>query len=113
MPKRPKRSEKASKGSEKASKGLGKGLGKDAGKGSGKDSGRDSGRDSGKDAGKEALPSGAAVDERGAFAIARCDRCGWQGAARRSRDRARKDLHQHLEDKPKHADHVSLTKVGG
>ena len=53
----------------------------------------------------------AGVEERGAFAVARCDRCGWQGSARRSRDRARKDLRQHLEDKPKHADHVSLEDV--
>ncbi len=58
-----------------------------------------------------ALTEGGAVDERGAFAVARCDRCGWQGAARRSRERARKDLRHHLEDKPKHADHVSLTDV--
>ena len=55
--------------------------------------------------------SGAGVEERGAFAVARCDRCGWQGSARRSRDRARKDLKQHLEDKPKHADHMSLEDV--
>ncbi len=57
------------------------------------------------------LPDGVAVDEKGAFAFARCDRCGWQGAARRSRERARKDLRHHLEDKPKHADHVSLENV--
>ncbi len=53
----------------------------------------------------------AEVEERGAFAIARCDRCGWQGSARRSRERARRDLQQHLEDKPKHAEHVSLEDV--
>lgn len=73
--------------------------------------------------GSEKIPTAAAtakdekerkdgkVHERGAFAIARCDRCGWEGAARRSRERARKDLDQHLEDKPKHADHVSLEAV--
>jgi len=53
----------------------------------------------------------AGVEERGAFAIARCERCGWRGTARRSRERARKDLRHHLEDKPKHADHVSLEDV--
>ena len=57
------------------------------------------------------LPDGVAVDEKGAFAFARCDRCGWRGAARRSRERARKDLRHHLEDKPKHADHMSLEDV--
>ncbi|MFD6276550.1 hypothetical protein ACFWFI_13410 [Streptomyces sp. NPDC060209] len=33
--------------------------------------------------------------ERGSFCLARCT-CGWSGAARRSRDRARTDAHEHL-----------------
>ncbi|MEU5160846.1 hypothetical protein AB0G74_14740 [Streptomyces sp. NPDC020875] len=33
--------------------------------------------------------------ERGSFALARCV-CGWYGAARRSRDRARTDAAEHL-----------------
>ncbi|MEV3932178.1 MULTISPECIES: hypothetical protein [unclassified Streptomyces] len=33
--------------------------------------------------------------ERGSFCIARCS-CGWSGAARRSRDRARTDAADHL-----------------
>jgi hypothetical protein len=97
MPKRPQRSEK---GSSKAS-GPGGGT---------KTAAQDARRDSD---GEPSLPKGAAVAERGAFAVAGCDRCGWQGPARRSRDRARKDLRQHLEDKPKHADHVSLTDLAG
>ena len=96
MPKRPQRSEK---GSSKAS-GPGGGT---------KTAAQDARRDND---GEPSLP-GAAVAERGAFAVAGCDRCGWQGPARRSRDRARKDLRQHLEDKPKHADHVSLTDLTG
>ncbi|WP_328915126.1 MULTISPECIES: hypothetical protein [unclassified Streptomyces] len=36
----------------------------------------------------------ASVVERGAFALARCT-CGWQGPARRARDRARRDAHEH------------------
>ncbi len=36
------------------------------------------------------------VDEHGAFAYASCPVCGWRGAGRRSRDRARKDLKHHL-----------------
>ncbi|MGW0788548.1 hypothetical protein ACWD04_09875 [Streptomyces sp. NPDC002911] len=32
--------------------------------------------------------------ERGSFCLARCD-CGWSGAARRSRDRARTDAEEH------------------
>ncbi|AEW94942.1 MULTISPECIES: hypothetical protein [Streptomycetaceae] len=47
-------------------------------------------------------PSGTAADqahrtttaERGAFAFARCS-CGWQGPARRARDRARRDAAEH------------------
>ena len=78
----------------------------------GKTSGKTSGRTLDETAGEHPLTGTAAgVEERGAFAIARCDRCGWQGSARRSRDRARKDLKQHLDDKPKHADHMSLEDV--
>ncbi|WP_327329562.1 MULTISPECIES: hypothetical protein [unclassified Streptomyces] len=33
--------------------------------------------------------------ERGSFCLARCS-CGWSGAARRSRDRARTDAQEHL-----------------
>ncbi|MFF5725149.1 hypothetical protein [[Kitasatospora] papulosa] len=33
--------------------------------------------------------------ERGSFCLARCS-CGWSGAARRSRDRARTDAREHL-----------------
>ncbi|MFB6816621.1 hypothetical protein ACFCV8_18980 [Streptomyces sp. NPDC056347] len=33
--------------------------------------------------------------ERGSFCIARCP-CGWSGPARRSRDRARTDVAEHL-----------------
>ncbi len=36
------------------------------------------------------------VDEQGAFAFAHCEVCGWRGAGRRSRERARKDLKHHL-----------------
>ncbi|MDQ0794938.1 hypothetical protein [Streptomyces sp. B1I3] len=32
--------------------------------------------------------------ERGSFCLARCS-CGWSGAARRSRDRARTDAEEH------------------
>ncbi|MBM7436651.1 hypothetical protein [Streptomyces sp. HB132] len=32
--------------------------------------------------------------ERGSFCLARCS-CGWSGAARRSRDRARTDAQEH------------------
>lgn len=60
-----------------------------------------------------ATPGGASPDlvleERGAFAFGSCDKCGWRGPARRSRDRARKDLAHHLDDKPKHVDHVAVT----
>nr|WP_037911876.1 hypothetical protein [Actinacidiphila yeochonensis] len=37
------------------------------------------------------------VTERGAFASARCS-CGWRGPARRARDRARRDAHEHAPD---------------
>jgi hypothetical protein len=37
----------------------------------------------------------ATVDERGAFAHARCT-CGWRGPARRARDRARRDAQEHV-----------------
>jgi len=43
------------------------------------------------------------VVERGSFAVAICD-CGWSGAGRRSRKRARADAEEHLANKgPKHA----------
>lgn len=51
------------------------------------------------------------VREQGAFAFAHCAKCGWQGPGRRSRERARKDLTHHLDDKPKHADHVTVDVV--
>ena len=54
--------------------------------------------------------SGAGLKEKGAFAYGSCDKCGWHGPGRRSRDRARKDLAHHLEDKPKHADHLAVTE---
>jgi hypothetical protein len=34
------------------------------------------------------------ISERGSFAVARCS-CGWQGPARRARDRARRDAVEH------------------
>lgn len=34
------------------------------------------------------------VIERGSFAVALCS-CGWQGPARRARDRARRDADEH------------------
>ncbi|MFD5873302.1 hypothetical protein [Streptomyces sp. NPDC060322] len=37
----------------------------------------------------------ATTVERGSFCLARCS-CGWSGAARRSRDRARADAREHL-----------------
>ena len=40
------------------------------------------------------------VAEEGAFAFATCPVCGWRGAGRRSRERARKDLKHHLADSP-------------
>lgn len=52
----------------------------------------------------------AGLEERGAFAFGSCDRCGWRGPARRSRERARKDLGRHIQDKPKHADHAAVTQ---
>lgn len=51
------------------------------------------------------------VQERGAFAFGSCDKCGWRGPARRSRERARKDLRHHLEARPKHVDHVTLSEL--
>ncbi len=41
-----------------------------------------------------ATPDG--FDEQGAFAYAACSECGWRGPGRRSRDRARTDLEDHL-----------------
>ena len=41
-------------------------------------------------------PKSQGVDEHGAFAFASCPVCGWRGAGRRSRERARKDLKHHL-----------------
>jgi hypothetical protein len=41
-------------------------------------------------------PTSEGVDEQGAFAYASCPVCGWRGAGRRSRERARKDLKHHL-----------------
>ncbi|MCC9306607.1 hypothetical protein LN042_05705 [Kitasatospora sp. RB6PN24] len=38
----------------------------------------------------------AQVTERGSFACAACS-CGWFAPARRSRDRARRDVAEHLE----------------
>ncbi|MFI9275012.1 hypothetical protein ACIGXM_30515 [Kitasatospora sp. NPDC052896] len=50
-----------------------------------------------------ALPSGAVpaehraeVAERGSFALASCS-CGWFAPARRSRDKARRDAREHLD----------------
>ena len=40
------------------------------------------------------------VHEQGAFAFANCPECGWRGAGRRSRERARRDLKHHLADDP-------------
>ncbi|WP_370673385.1 hypothetical protein [Streptomyces sp. DvalAA-14] len=37
------------------------------------------------------------VVERGSFVSARCT-CGWSGPARRARDRARRDAHEHAGD---------------
>ena len=56
-------------------------------------------------------PSGSSdgVDEQGAFAFATCPVCGWRGAGRRSRDRARKDLEHHLADDP----HAALKDPAG
>jgi hypothetical protein len=45
-----------------------------------------------------ATPDGVA--EQGAFAFASCPVCGWRGAGRRSRERARKDLKHHLDENP-------------
>ncbi len=53
-----------------------------------------------------------AVDELGAFAVARCARCGWEGSARRSRERARKDLRRHLDDDPGHAQQALKERPG-
>jgi hypothetical protein len=39
-------------------------------------------------------PTSEGVDEQGAFAYASCPVCGWRGAGRRARARARKD-HKH------------------
>jgi hypothetical protein len=36
------------------------------------------------------------VSEQGAFAFATCPVCGWRGPGRRSRERARQDLTDHL-----------------
>ena len=57
------------------------------------------------------VPQQKDVDERGSFAYAWCEHCGWEGPARRSRGRARKDLDAHLEDKPKHARSVEVAEV--
>lgn len=57
------------------------------------------------------MPKQKDVDERGSFAYAWCEHCGWEGPARRSRGRARKDFEAHLEDKPKHAASVEVAEV--
>ena len=46
------------------------------------------------------VPTPDGVDEQGAFAFASCPVCGWRGAGRRSRERARKDLSHHLAENP-------------
>ncbi|MFC6596481.1 hypothetical protein [Kitasatospora paranensis] len=43
----------------------------------------------------------ATVEERGSFCFARCA-CGWQASGRRSRDRARRDLADHLAEAAGH-----------
>ena len=53
----------------------------------------------------------ASVSERGSFAHARCAKCGWEGPARRSRDRARRDLDRHVADRPKHEKHTDVLKT--
>ncbi|MFF1418856.1 hypothetical protein [Streptomyces sp. NPDC058280] len=43
---------------------------------------------------RTAAPHTTSTVERGSFCLARCT-CGWTGAARRSRDRARTDADSH------------------
>ena len=55
-----------------------------------------------------AAPDGAeGVDEQGAFAFPHCEVCGWRGAGRRSRERARVDLTHHLAEDGVHATTVA------
>ena len=52
-------------------------------------------------------PKSQGVDEHGAFAYASCPVCGWRGAGRRSRERARKDLKHHLAEVDGHQSAVA------